>query len=441
MQPSNTSASEPEQAAPPPRPIRAPRTLYFAYGSNLCLAQMARRCPNSVFKGKATLDGYRWQINERGVANVVPAGSGHSVEGLIYTISPKDQRTLDRNEGVAKSFYQKYVLTVTLEPHRQYTNFKTARLAHLLAENRTSILDDEVQSSDVLAERAMTHNDEPPHVQEVRALVYVSDNYTADGSIREEYIARMQNAINDAVAMGVSRSFVDTYMVPFVDSREIRHLSKGQPAAQHDATTAPEPTPPETKPPQENGAAHVTAGNTKTKQVQTKEATQMDASQGQPPSDEPGYIDISQLRAINRDSEYCSIITFPNDMLEALARVDSAAVEADAGDIYIVAVVTQKNAKANPTFSIAAAAQGIRLANELSMKTFRELCARNTKHVVERGERPDEVVVREGSPGDLLWRLQENVYLHLGVSRSGEEPWLKVWVEPKLLMESSETAS
>src|SRR6478609_7450773 len=84
--------------APGSRMIRAASTLYFAYGSNLHLAQMAHRCPGSVFKGKAILDSYRWQINERGVANVVESGSDHSVEGLLYMIGPKDERTLDRSE-------------------------------------------------------------------------------------------------------------------------------------------------------------------------------------------------------------------------------------------------------------------------------------------------------------------------------------------------------
>ncbi|KAH7239288.1 hypothetical protein BKA59DRAFT_484356 [Fusarium tricinctum] len=430
----NASATDSDNmaVAPPPRALRAPRTLYFAYGSNLCLAQMAKRCPNSIFKGKATLDSYRWQINERGVANVIQAGTGHSVEGLLYSISPKDQRTLDRNEGVSKGFYQKYLLTVTLEPHQQYTNLKTARLAHLLAENRTSILDDEVQSSDIFAEKATPsdsyNGSEPSGSQEVRALVYVSDDYTTDGKIREEYIARMQNAANDAVAMGVSRSFVDKYMVPFLDPRQIRHLSKRQPEAQrHDIEATSQPQPPDTNTTKENSAESKDAS---TNDPDTKESTQIDAQHG----DEASYVDLSKLKSMNRDSEYHSSVTFPQDMLEAVAKANDSVTEADAGNIYII-LVSQKDPQANSSFSIAAAAQGVRLANELSMKTFREVCARNTKHVVERGDDPDEIIVREGSPGDLSWRLEKDTYLHLRVSRSGEEPWLRVWVEPQLLLE------
>jgi uncharacterized cupredoxin-like copper-binding protein len=150
--------------------------------------------------------------------------------------------------------------------------------------------------------------------------------------------------------------------------------------------------------------------------------------------DEASYVDLSKLKSMNRDSEYHSSVTFPQDMLEAVAKVNDTVIEADAGNIYII-VVSQKDSQANSSFSIAAAAQGVRLANELSMKTFREVCARNTKHVVERGDDPDEVIVKEGSPGDVSWRFEKDAYLHLRVSRPGEEPWLRVWVEPQLLLE------
>ncbi len=45
--------------------------VYFAYGDNLHISQLAERCPSSIFIGKAVLDGFKWHINERGVANVV----------------------------------------------------------------------------------------------------------------------------------------------------------------------------------------------------------------------------------------------------------------------------------------------------------------------------------------------------------------------------------
>uniref|UniRef100_A0A0D2Y0V7 gamma-glutamylcyclotransferase n=1 Tax=Fusarium oxysporum (strain Fo5176) TaxID=660025 RepID=A0A0D2Y0V7_FUSOF len=60
-----------------------PAQLYFAYGSNLWLQQMASRCPESYYVGRAVLLDHRWQINSRGFANVIPC-SGYNVHGLVY---------------------------------------------------------------------------------------------------------------------------------------------------------------------------------------------------------------------------------------------------------------------------------------------------------------------------------------------------------------------
>src|ERR1700730_2075675 len=42
----------------------------FAYGSNLCVRQMAQRCPGAVNPRPAMLGDHDWLINERGVAPV-----------------------------------------------------------------------------------------------------------------------------------------------------------------------------------------------------------------------------------------------------------------------------------------------------------------------------------------------------------------------------------
>ena len=84
--------------------------LYFAFGSNLHLSQMATRCPESRFIGFAILPSYRFQINQRGFANVVPSPE-HQVEGLCYLLSPDDRSSLDRSEGVPTA-YQRQTLPI-----------------------------------------------------------------------------------------------------------------------------------------------------------------------------------------------------------------------------------------------------------------------------------------------------------------------------------------
>jgi len=177
--------------------------LYFAYGSNLWIEQMAKRCPGSSFKGKGTLEGYRWQINQRGVANVVKAAPSDSVEGLVFSVTTSDERTLDRNEGVAKKFYERQFLTITLEEHPLHMNQKTSQVARWLEHNRDNT-DAKIYLSGSRAERCP-------------ALVYISERYNDDGPIREEYIKRMQSAATDAIALGVSRSWIDRAMGPFIN--------------------------------------------------------------------------------------------------------------------------------------------------------------------------------------------------------------------------------
>lgn len=200
-------SSDSKQHIPSGRPVAGDGTLYFAYGSNLHLTQMANRCPASIFKGKGVLSGYRWQINERGYANVVKS-SGESVEGLVYLVNREDERSLDRFEGVAGGFYQKHLLTVSFEPHRHFANRQSFEVAQLIS-----------QSDESNSGHATTQGDSNS-IQNIQALVYVSENYTDDGTICEEYVLRIQKAMFDAEILGVSRSFVSKYVTPFLDEGE-----------------------------------------------------------------------------------------------------------------------------------------------------------------------------------------------------------------------------
>jgi phage replication-related protein YjqB (UPF0714/DUF867 family) len=77
----------------------ARRHLYFAYGSNLCVRQMALRCPDAADPRPAVLPDHDWLINQRGVATVEPF-AGNQVHGVLWELSDDDLATLDRAEGV-----------------------------------------------------------------------------------------------------------------------------------------------------------------------------------------------------------------------------------------------------------------------------------------------------------------------------------------------------
>ncbi|MGZ8748484.1 MAG: poly-gamma-glutamate hydrolase family protein [Mycobacterium sp.] len=86
------------------------RHTYFAYGSNLCVRQMARRCPGAVDPRPATLADHDWLINERGVATVEPF-DGSQVHGVVWQLTDHDLATLDSAEGVPVR-YRRDQLTV-----------------------------------------------------------------------------------------------------------------------------------------------------------------------------------------------------------------------------------------------------------------------------------------------------------------------------------------
>ena len=86
---------------------------YFAYGSNLDLPQMKRRCPSSKLISKGSLSGYRLTFNRfssgwgGGVADVIKEQDS-KVWGLIFEISDTDLERLDRYEGYHKDWTSLY---------------------------------------------------------------------------------------------------------------------------------------------------------------------------------------------------------------------------------------------------------------------------------------------------------------------------------------------
>src|ERR1700739_3966992 len=90
--------------------VPARRHTYFAYGSNLCVRQMARRCPDAADPRRAVLADHDWLINQRGVATVEPF-DGTAVQGGVWQVSGRDLATLDSAEGVPQR-YRRDQLTV-----------------------------------------------------------------------------------------------------------------------------------------------------------------------------------------------------------------------------------------------------------------------------------------------------------------------------------------
>ena len=92
--------------------------LYFAYGSNLNLFQMKRRCKDSVFLKKYELKGYRLNFRSKYRAADIEKSKNSLVQGALFEISKSDEKKLDVYEDypilykkLYFTYYNKTVMT------------------------------------------------------------------------------------------------------------------------------------------------------------------------------------------------------------------------------------------------------------------------------------------------------------------------------------------
>lgn len=88
--------------------------LYFAYGSNMNLEQMAYRCPSAEVVENVHVEGYRLAFCGRpsgnGVATILPEEGSH-VDGVLWRITKECEQSLDYYEGYPH-LYSKEIINV-----------------------------------------------------------------------------------------------------------------------------------------------------------------------------------------------------------------------------------------------------------------------------------------------------------------------------------------
>lgn len=82
---------------------------YLAYGSNLNVPQMRRRCPGATILGTAELEG--WELLFRGSRTgsylTIEEKEGGAVPVAVWDVTPEDEERLDRYEGFPRFYYKK----------------------------------------------------------------------------------------------------------------------------------------------------------------------------------------------------------------------------------------------------------------------------------------------------------------------------------------------
>lgn len=85
---------------------------YFAYGSNMNLDQMARRCPDAEIIRNVRLDGYELAFcgsENCGFLTILPK-PGSQVEGVMWLVSDLDIQRLNHYEGWPRHYRREYLL-------------------------------------------------------------------------------------------------------------------------------------------------------------------------------------------------------------------------------------------------------------------------------------------------------------------------------------------
>ncbi|KAF8969710.1 hypothetical protein BDZ97DRAFT_1915245 [Flammula alnicola] len=155
------------------------KTVYFGYGSNLWLDQMKRRCPESKFIGIGSLEGWKWIINIRGYANIIPS-PGDIVYGLMFELTSSDEYDLDIYEGTT---YEKKIIPVDSVPSKDLSTADT-----------------------------------------VQALIYIDVERKSESHPRREYIYRMNMGIADALEAGIPSDYIEKYLRAFIPPADSKAL-------------------------------------------------------------------------------------------------------------------------------------------------------------------------------------------------------------------------
>ena len=95
--------------------------LYFAYGSNLNIFQMKRRCKDSKFLKKIKLKDFRLTFRSKYRAADIEHKKNSIVPGALFEISKSDERKLDIYEDypilykkIYFLYYGKKIMTYTM---------------------------------------------------------------------------------------------------------------------------------------------------------------------------------------------------------------------------------------------------------------------------------------------------------------------------------------
>ena len=101
---------------------------YIAYGSNLSVEQMKYRCPFAKVEGVAELQDMKMVFRLHATIEKSP---GEKVPILVWTITPLDEKYLDRYEGYPK-YYRKEEIEIEMTDFRRQNPKKVKAMVYIM---------------------------------------------------------------------------------------------------------------------------------------------------------------------------------------------------------------------------------------------------------------------------------------------------------------------
>ena len=113
------------------------RRYYLAYGSNLNVPQMRRRCPNATIVGTATIPDYQllFKGSKTGAYLTIEPKPGSSVPVGVWSVTAHDEMELDVYEGFP-SFYYKTEMTVEVKGIKSGKKRNRKAFVYIMREER-----------------------------------------------------------------------------------------------------------------------------------------------------------------------------------------------------------------------------------------------------------------------------------------------------------------
>ena len=113
------------------------RRYYLAYGSNLNVPQMRRRCSNATIVGTATIPDYQllFKGSKTGAYLTIEKKPGSSVPVGVWSVTAHDEMELDVYEGFP-NFYYKAEMTVEVKGIKSGKKRSRKAFVYIMREER-----------------------------------------------------------------------------------------------------------------------------------------------------------------------------------------------------------------------------------------------------------------------------------------------------------------